>query len=86
MPLSEIQGQFSTPAREANPATRAERKFPKGQWMSTYDREPREKLQRMESIEARLARYHKTTHLGLIWLSALGIVLLALMVYIITRL
>jgi hypothetical protein len=54
--------------------------------MSVYDRELREKPQQMESIEARLARYHKTTHFGLIWLSALGIVLLALMVYIITRL
>jgi hypothetical protein len=47
--------------------------------MKIDDPETREKLQR-------LARYHKTTHLGLIWLSALGIVLLALMVYIITRL
>jgi hypothetical protein len=54
--------------------------------MSVYGRKPREKLQRKESIEARLARYHGTTHFGLIWLSALGIVLLALMVYIITRL
>jgi hypothetical protein len=54
--------------------------------MNTYDRELRDKLQKIESIEARLAQYHKTTHFGLIWLSAIGIVLLALIVYIITRL
>jgi hypothetical protein len=54
--------------------------------MSTYNREPRETLQKLESLEARLAQHHKTTNLALMWLSALGTVILALMVYIMTRL
>ncbi|MBO1905919.1 hypothetical protein KHP60_12665 [Microvirga sp. 3-52] len=41
---------------------------------------------RLESIEARLTRHHRTTRLSLMLLSTIGVVALALLGYIITRL
>jgi hypothetical protein len=41
---------------------------------------------KLETIEAQLTGQDKTIRLGLMWLSALGFVLLALLEYIITRL
>jgi hypothetical protein len=49
--------------------------------MTDYDREVREKLQKLESIEARLTQHAKTTHLGLIWLTVLALTLLVLLGY-----
>lgn len=54
--------------------------------MNTDDHKLHEKLRNMESIQARLEQHQKKTHLALMWISAIGIVLLALMIYIITRL
>jgi hypothetical protein len=49
--------------------------------MTDYDREVREKLQKLESIEARLTQHAKTTRLGLIWLIVLALTLLVLLGY-----
>lgn len=49
--------------------------------MSDYDNEVREKLQKLESIEARLSQHEKTTRVGLIWLTALALAALALLGY-----
>jgi hypothetical protein len=43
--------------------------------------ETREKLQRMESIEARLAQHEKTTRLGIIWLTGLALPALVFLAY-----
>jgi Trk-type K+ transport system membrane component len=55
-------------------------------YVSNYDRELQHKLRTLESIEAHLRQHDKTVRRGLIWLSALGIMVLALLVYVITRL
>jgi hypothetical protein len=54
--------------------------------MSVYDHDLSEKLQKLESIEARLAQHAKTTQLGIIWLTVLALVVLALLGYHIVRL
>jgi hypothetical protein len=54
--------------------------------MDVYDRELSAKSQKLESIKARLAQHEKTARLGLMWLSAIGDALLALLGYGITRL
>ncbi|WP_262296550.1 hypothetical protein [Microvirga sesbaniae] len=54
--------------------------------MSDLDREVREKLQRLESIEARLTHHEKTTRLGLIWLTVLAFAVLVLLGYYIIHL
>jgi hypothetical protein len=54
--------------------------------MNVYDRELSAKLQKLEGIDARLAQHEKTARFGLMWLSAIGIVLLALLGYVISRL
>jgi fatty acid desaturase len=54
--------------------------------MSDLDREVREKLQKLESIEARLTQHEKTTRLGLIWLTVLAFAVLVLFGYHIIRL
>jgi hypothetical protein len=54
--------------------------------MDVYDRERSAKSQKLESINARLAQHEKTARLGLMWLSAIGVALLALLGYGITRL
>jgi cell division septal protein FtsQ len=50
------------------------------------DRAVQEKLRTLDSIEAHLTQHDQTVRRGLIWLSALGIMVLALLVYVITRL
>lgn len=54
--------------------------------MNKHDLATHVKLQRLESIEARLARHQKATQLSLMVLSAIGLVALALLGYIVTRL
>ena len=54
--------------------------------MTAYERETHAKLQKLESIDARLAQHEKMARFGMMWLSTIGITALALMVYIITRL
>jgi len=54
--------------------------------MSDLDREVREKLQKLESIEARLTQHEKTTRLGLMWLTILACAVLILVGYHIIRL
>ena len=54
--------------------------------MSTYDRELLEKLQRLESIEARLIQHEKKARFGLMWLSLLGATLLVVLLYHVTSL
>ncbi len=54
--------------------------------MSTYERELTEKLRKLESIDARLARHEKATRLGLRWLIILAAAVLALTAYHIARL
>jgi hypothetical protein len=49
--------------------------------MADYDREVQEKLQQLESIEARLMQHAKTTRLGMIWLTVLALTLLVLLGY-----
>jgi hypothetical protein len=49
--------------------------------MDAYDRELKEKLQKLETIQARLVQHQRITHLGLIWLSILGAGALVLMAY-----
>ncbi|WP_262269120.1 hypothetical protein [Microvirga yunnanensis] len=46
----------------------------------------REKLQKLESIEARLSQHEKATRLGLIWLTILAFAVLILFGYHITYL
>jgi hypothetical protein len=48
--------------------------------------ETRAKLQRLASIEARLAQHERTTRLGLIWLTILALPALALLAYHVARL
>lgn len=54
--------------------------------MNKHDLEPHGQQRRLENIEARLARHHRATQLSLMVLSALGLVALALLGYIVTRL
>lgn len=54
--------------------------------MSYLDREVREKLQKLESIEARLVQHEKTARLGLIWLTVLPLAVLVLVGYHVIRL
>jgi len=54
--------------------------------MSVYDQELREKLQRLDGIEAQLAQHARTTRLGLISLAGFALVVLALLGYHIARL
>jgi hypothetical protein len=54
--------------------------------MDVYDCELSAKSRKLESIKARLAQHEKTARLGLMWLSAIGDALLALLGYGITRL
>ena len=54
--------------------------------MSDVDREMREKLQKLESLEARLSQHEKTTRVGLIWLTILAFAVLFLFGYYIIRL
>jgi hypothetical protein len=46
--------------------------------MSNLDHEMLEKLQKLESIEARLVQHEKTVRLGLIWLTVLAFAVLVL--------
>jgi hypothetical protein len=61
-------------------------RFILGETVSAYDPKLHEPPLKLEAIEARLANHEKTTRLGLMWLSAIGFVALALLGYIITRL
>jgi hypothetical protein len=54
--------------------------------MGTYDRELSAKMQKLESIEARLAQHEKTTRYSVIWLTALASVILAMLMYHLVRL
>lgn len=54
--------------------------------MTKSDREADEKLRKLESIEAQLAQHNKAVRRGLKGLTAIGILLLALVGYAITRL
>jgi hypothetical protein len=63
-----------------------EEKLPKRQRMNAYDRELQEKLQKLESIDARLAQHDKMTRFGLIWLTVLAALVLAGLGYAISRL
>ena len=54
--------------------------------MGTYDRELSAKLQKLESIEARLAQHEKSTRYSMIWLTALASVILAMLAYHVVRL
>jgi hypothetical protein len=54
--------------------------------MGTYDRELSAKMQKLESIEARLAQHEKTTRYSVIWLTALASVILAMLTYHLVRL
>jgi len=54
--------------------------------MKKHDLDADVKLQQLENIEARLARHHKATQLSLMALSAIGLVVLALLGYIVSRL
>jgi hypothetical protein len=72
-------------ARARHLGYKDERKFPKGQRMSAYDRELHEKLQKLESIDVRLAQHDKITRLGLVSILALGTLVLALLTYLIVR-
>jgi hypothetical protein len=54
--------------------------------VNTVDPNLHQPNRELEAIEARLANYEKTTRLGLIWLSALGLAVLALLGYIIAHL
>jgi hypothetical protein len=49
--------------------------------MKIDDPETREKLQRLASIETRLARHEKTTRLGIMWLTVLALPALVLLAY-----
>ena len=53
--------------------------------MNALDRETNGKLQRLESIDARLQHHERTVRFGLMWLSVIGVTTLGLMVYLITR-
>jgi hypothetical protein len=55
-------------------------------YVSHYDRELQDKLRKLESIEAHLRQHDRTVRRGLIWLSVLGITVLALLIDVITRL
>lgn len=55
-------------------------------YVSHYDRERQDKLRTLESIEAPLRQHDRTVRRGLIWLSVLGITVLALLVDVITPL
>jgi hypothetical protein len=57
-----------------------------GGTVNTYDPDLHEQQRRLEAIEARLAGHEKTARLSLLWLSALGFVVLALLGYVISRL
>jgi len=54
--------------------------------MSVSDRELYAKLQKLESIEARLVQHEKSTRFGLIWLTALATAALGLIAYHLVRL
>jgi hypothetical protein len=54
--------------------------------MTIDDPETREKLQRLASLDARLAQHEKTTRLGLIWLTVLALPTLVLLAYYVVRL
>ena len=54
--------------------------------MRIDDPETREKLQRLTSIEARLAQHEKTTRLGIMWLTVLALPALVLLAYHVIRL
>jgi hypothetical protein len=57
-----------------------------GGTVNTYDPNLHEQQRKLEAIEARLAGHEKTARLSLLWLSALGFVVLALLGYVIARL
>lgn len=54
--------------------------------MSTYDRKLSAKMQKLESIEARLAQHGRTPRYSVIWLTALASVILAMLTYDLVRL
>ncbi len=54
--------------------------------MNTYDPDLHEQQRKLEAIETRLADHEKTARLSVLWLSALGFVVLALLGYVIARL
>ncbi len=54
--------------------------------MNTYDPNLHEQQRKLEAIEARLAGHEKTARLSLLWLSALGFVVLALLGHVISHL
>ena len=54
--------------------------------MNTYDPNLHEQQRKLEAIEARLAGHEKMARLGLLWLSTLSFVVLALLGYVIARL
>ena len=54
--------------------------------MSTYNRDPNEKQRELERIEARLDQHRRILNFGLMGLSAIGLAVLALLLYHVTSL